>query len=47
MSSVMEEAVRFLTTLTFMAACVAALLLYYVFREVRMVLHVLNGACLP
>lgn len=30
-----------------LALCVSALLLYGVFREVRMVLHVLNGGCLP
>ncbi len=38
---------RILTLLTFTTALASALLLYGVFREVRMVLALLNGACLP
>ena len=32
---------------TFAAVGASALLLYGVWREVRMVLHALNGGCLP
>ena len=41
------EGVRTLTALTFVAALAASLLLYGVYREQRMILHMMNGGCLP
>ena len=38
---------RTLTALTFVAALAASLLLYGVYREQRMILHMMNGGCLP
>ena len=41
-----DQGMRVLTLLTFLAALGAALLLYGVYREQRMILHMMNGGCL-
>ena len=47
MSRVWDWAIAATVWVIFIAIVASALLLYGVWREVRMVLHALNGGCLP